>query len=60
MVISITYCFCNDEVQTVLRTHWRRKMMVRMVGREGRRRRPTLKTSNRVSYCETTQCDENL
>ena len=57
LLISITYCFLNDEVQRVLRTHWRRAMMVRRVGREGRQRRHTLTTSLRISYCETSQCE---
>ena len=34
LMISITYCFVNDEVQTVVMTHWRRRMLVRRVGRE--------------------------
>ena len=56
LMISITYCFLNDEAQTVLKTHWRRARMVRMVGREGRERRSSMRASLRVSYCEQTQC----
>ena len=37
-MISIIFGFANEEVQNVLRTHWKRKMMVRMVKREGRQR----------------------
>ena len=55
LMISIAYCFLNDEVQTVLRTHWRRARMVRMVGRERRPRTESMRTSLRVSYCEHTQ-----
>ena len=33
-MISLSYCYLNSEVQGVVRSHWRRWMMVRRVGRE--------------------------
>ena len=36
--MSLTYCFLNIEVQTVVKAHWSRWMMVRMVGKEMDRR----------------------
>ena len=47
LVISIIYGFANEEVQNVLRTHWKRRMLVRMVKREGRERTVSLKVSVR-------------
>ena len=58
LVISIIFGFANDEVQSVVRSHWRRRMMVRMVKREGRLR----KASRRLSCPETareTDCDNS-
>lgn len=47
LVISIIYGFANEDVQNVLRTHWKRRMLVRMVKREGRERTVSLKVSVR-------------
>ena len=47
LVISIIFGFANEEVQNVLRTHWRRRMMVRMVKREGRERTVSMRVSIR-------------
>ena len=47
LVISIIFGFANEEVQSVLRTHWRRRMMVRMVKREGRERTVSMRVSVR-------------
>ena len=33
LVISLPYCFLNSEVQGAVRSHWRRWMMVRTVGK---------------------------
>ena len=33
-MISLSYCYLNSEVQGVVRSHWRRWIMVRRVGRE--------------------------
>ena len=33
-MISLSYCYLNSEVQGVVRSHWRRWMMVRRVERE--------------------------
>ena len=33
-MISLSYCYLSSEVQGVVRSHWRRWMMVRRVGRE--------------------------
>ena len=46
-MISIIYGFANEDVQNVLRTHWQRRMLVRMVKREGRERTVSLKVSVR-------------
>ena len=35
LVISIIFGLANEEVQNVVRSHWRRRMMVRMVKMEG-------------------------
>ena len=58
LVISIIFGFANEEVLNVLRTHWRRKMMVRMVKKEGRQRTLS-RMSMRVCVrdADTGECD---
>ena len=46
-MISIIYGCANEDVQNVVRTHWKRRMLVRMVKREGRERTVSLKVSVR-------------
>ena len=44
-VISLPYCFLNSEVQGVVRSHWRRWRMVRMVGKNNNTRANSLSTN---------------
>ena len=44
-VISLPYCFFNSEVQGVVRSHWRRWRMVRMVGKNNNTRANSLSTN---------------
>eukprot|EP00090_Calanus_glacialis_P008808 TRINITY_DN17144_c0_g1_i1.p1 TRINITY_DN17144_c0_g1~~TRINITY_DN17144_c0_g1_i1.p1 ORF type:complete len:483 (-),score=95.59 TRINITY_DN17144_c0_g1_i1:231-1679(-) len=47
LVISLLYCFLNGEIQCVIRSHWCRWKMVRMVGRDR-------------SYTQTSFVNSNL
>jgi hypothetical protein len=49
VMISLSYCYLNSEVQGVVRSHWRRWMMVRRVGREVDR----MYNSNSEQYANT-------
>lgn len=49
LVISIIFCLANEEVQNVLRTHWKRRMMVRMVKKEGRMRSISMRNRDEMT-----------
>ena len=52
LVISIIFCLANEEVQNVLRTHWKRRMMVRMVKKEGRMRSISMRNRKVIKNSE--------
>ena len=49
-VISLPYCFLNSEVQGVVRSHWRRWRMVRMVGKNNNNTRANSLSTNATYY----------
>ena len=60
LVISIIFGLANEEVQNVVRSHWRRRMMVRMVKMEGegRQRLASMRLSGH-EVVKDIECDNS-
>ena len=61
LVISIIFGLANEEVQNVVRSHWRRRMMVRMVKMEGegRQRLASMRLSAHEEVVKDIECDNS-